>query len=416
MQQQVNARDRAILIILALVLVGFLLRSDLLLAGGMLVASVVIVSWIWQKLAMHGLQFQRRFSENRAFVGETVQFTLEITNRKLLPLTRLRLTDHVSDQLVFADLEPRTSHLPGLAQIREFFALSWSEQVRRSYQLQCEHRGVYDFRNAQIQTGDPFGLFNVTVDVGEIDRLIIYPTVNPVIGLFLPDKEPFGDRVADRPLLQDPIYMRGVRPYQPEDDLRFVHWKATARAETLQTKIFEPTSVPTLVLFVNIATFAKTWEGIDPVLLERVVSVSASICADTVARRLVVGLSANGALPRSDQPLRVPPSRSPQQLTHLLEALAAVRGVASGSFEDFLLHESARIPWGATLMIVTAVVTPELEVVMLRLKDAGRKLVLLSLAATAPRWIRGVVTYHLPGRDADDEFHFVPVAVEEAVG
>ena len=239
--------------------------------------------------------------------------------------------------------------------------------------------------------------------------------VKPVSGLQLPQKEPFGPQIADRRILQDPIYMRGIRPYQPEDDLRFVHWKATARAQALQTKIFEPTSTLTLVLFVNISTLTNPWEGIDPVLLERVVSVSASICAYAIGERLAVGLSANGALPLSDQSLRVLPGRSPQQLTHLLEALAAIRGVVSSKFEDFLLHDSARLPWGATLMIVTGVVTPALEAVLLRLKDAGRRLVLLSLAEQPPRWMRGVVTYHLPGRGEDEVFAFEPVLLPDGV-
>jgi uncharacterized protein (DUF58 family) len=415
LQRKLNARDRAILITLALVIAGYAFRSELVLSFGLLAGSVFLVAWLWQRYAFSGLEYRRYFSESRAFVGETVELTLALTNRKFLPLTRVRLTDHVSEQLVFTDLELRTSGLPGLAQIRQYFALSWFEEVRRTYHLSCQKRGVYDLRNAQIQTGDPFGFFTLEAEVGQADRLIIYPTVKPVSGLQLPDKEPFGEKIADRRLLQDPIYMRGIRPYQPEDDLRFVHWKATARTQELQTKIFEPTSTPNLVLFVNIATFARAWEGIDPVLLERVVSVGASICAYAVEGRLLVGLSANGALPLSDQPLRVLPSRSPQQLTRLLEALAAIRGVASGNFEDFLLHDSARLPWGATLMVITAVVTPELEVVLLRLKDAGRKLVLLSLADKPPRWIRGVTVYHLPGRGEDEHFNFMPVTLPEEI-
>ena len=415
MQRSLTARDRAILITLTLVIAGYAFRSELVLSFGLLAGSVFLVAWVWQKYAFSRLEYRRYFSESRAFVGETVAVTLAVANRKFLPLTRVRLTDHISEQLVFTDLELRPSGLPGLAQIRQYFALSWFEEVRRTYHLTCDQRGVYDFRNAQIETGDPFGFFTFEAEVGQADRLIVYPTVKPVTGLQLPHKEPFGPKVADRRLLQDPIYMRGIRPYQPEDDLRFVHWKATARTQELQTKIFEPTSAPNLVLFVNIATFAKAWEGIDPILLERVVSVAASLCAYAVEKRLLVGLSANGALPRSDQPLRVLPSRNPQQLTRLLEALAGVRGVASGGFEDFLLHDSARLPWGATLMAVTAVVTPELEVVLLRLKDAGRKLVLLSLADDPPRWIRGVMIYHLPGRDEDQSFHFIPVTLPEEV-
>ena len=419
MQHKLTNKDRAIFITIILVVAGFVLRSEAMLILGLLSGSIFLTAWIWQTLAGQGVTYERHFSEQRAFVGETVAVTLTVTNRKLLPLTRVNLSDYVSEQLVFTDLKLSNSHLAGLALIRQHFALSWFDQIGRTYHLHCQQRGIYNFRNAKIQTGDPFNLFSNEIDVGRNDQLIIYPVVKPVSGLHLPEKEPLGATIADRRLLQDPIYMRGIRPYQPEDDLRFVHWKATARTQALQTKIFESTNVLNLVLFVNISTLVKPWEGIDPVLLERVVSVAASVCAHAVEERLSVGLSANGALPLSDQPLRVLPGRSPKQLTHLLEALAAVRGIVSARFEDYLLYESARLPWGATLMIITAVVRPELESVLLRLKAAGRKIVLLSLADQPPPWLRGVVSYHLPGRAEDEAFEFVPVmlsdTVEEAV-
>ena len=411
MRRKANPKEFGLALTLGLVVLGFAVQSEVLLTFGLLVGSIFFVGWLWQRYALTGLSYQRSFSEQRAFVGETIALTLTLTNRKFLPLTRLRLLDHVSEQLVFTDLALATSHLAGMALIRQHFALSWYEQIQRTYHLQCDRRGIYDFREARVETGDPFNLYPVEAAIGRRDRFIIYPPIKPIAGLALPEKEPFGIRVADRQMLQDPIYMRGVRPYQPEDDLRFVHWKATARSQELQTKVFEPTSSPNLVLMVNIATFARQWEGIDPVLLERVVSVAASICADGIAKRIEVGLMANGTLPLSDQPLRVMPGRNPQQLTHLLEALAAVRGVASGQFEEFMWHESSRLPWGATLMVVTAVVTPQLQGVLLRLKDAGRKLVLLSLADQPPGWMRGVVTYHLPGRDDDEVFQFIPYDV-----
>ncbi len=100
------------------------------------------------------------------------------------------------------------------------------------------------------------------------------------------------------------------------------------------------------------------------------------------------------------------PSRNPQQLTCLLEALAGIDGFAGTAFEDFLLHQSLRLPWGATILEVTQVVSPELEAVLLRLKQAGRKLVLLSLADEPPARLPGVLTYHLPGRVVAAEYHF----------
>jgi hypothetical protein len=116
-----------------------------------------------------------------------------------------------------------------------------------------------------------------------------------------------------------------------------------------------------------------------------------------------VGLLANGVVPGSDQPLKVLPSRDPKQLTRILEALAAVTGFATSSIDRMLTTESPRLPWGATLLLVTATVYDDLLAALCRLRDAGRRLVLLSLSADCPDLTdQGIRTYVLSGETGAD--------------
>ncbi len=407
-QYTISPTEQVVFAAAALLALGYLLKSEKFLFFAMLLLGVLLMAWLWYRFALSRVTYRRQFSETRAFVGETINVTLSVSNRKILPLPWLRVDDFVSEDLPFTDASPEKSHIPGLAMIKQYFALSWFERTGRVYHIDCRRRGMYRFAQLRLETGDPFGLFRVQRDLLQEDRLIIYPQIKPVLGLDFLRKELFGVHLADRRLLEDPVHMRGVRPYIPQDDLRYIHWKATARAGRLQTKIFEPSTAPNVMVFVNIATFAKLWQGVDNVLLERVVSVAASMCAYAVEQKLLVGLSANGTVFRSDQPLRVMPSRSPKQLALLLEALAGINGYAGSKFEPFLLRDSARLPWGATIVAITAVVTPDLEVVLLRLRKSGRKVVLLSLAEERVRWLDGVRVYHMPGRTQEEAFHFSP--------
>jgi uncharacterized protein (DUF58 family) len=199
-------------------------------------------------------------------------------------------------------------------------------------------------------------------------------------------------------MFEDPARTIGVREHQPEDGFRRIHWKATARKQELQAKIYEPTTSFTLMVFVNVATFDKYWFGTIPELLERCITVSASVSHFAAERRYVVGLIANGCVPRSDQPIKVLPGRDPQQLTRILEALAAVTPVATQDISELLTRESPRLPWGATLVVVTANVNDQLNNTLLRLYAAGRRLVLISLAPECPDPFvsEQILTYHLP--------------------
>jgi uncharacterized protein (DUF58 family) len=137
--------------------------------------------------------------------------------------------------------------------------------------------------------------------------------------------------------------------------------------------------------------------GFDPLLLERAVSVAASIGAYGLQQKWEVGVYANGSVPNSDQPIRVAPGRSPDQLSHILEGMAVVTEFATGSIEGMMMRESPRLPWAATVVLVTAVVTDEIMVILVRLQEAGRRVVLISLADEPPPTNLGdILSYHIP--------------------
>jgi uncharacterized protein (DUF58 family) len=266
-----------------------------------------------------------------------------------------------------------------------------------------------------VTSGDIFGLFRDEYSFPALNWLIVYPRILPIEELGLPPKDPFGEVKAWQRIYEDPSRTIGVRDHHPDDGFRRVHWKATARKQKLQVKVYEPTTSFTLVTFVNVATFDKYWYGTIPELLERCITVAASICHFATERRYVVGLIANGCIPRSDQPIKVLPGRSPQQLTRILEALAAVTPIAMQDISDLLSRESPRLPWGATLAVVTANVNDELCSTLLRLHAAGRRLVLISLSQDSPDPAVSelILTYHLP--DAASPYYPLPTGAAQQV-
>jgi uncharacterized protein (DUF58 family) len=154
-----------------------------------------------------------------------------------------------------------------------------------------------------------------------------------------------------------------------------------------------------VVVFLNVATYPRHWMGFNPELLERAVSVSASIASYSADQRWSIGVFANGSVPRSDQPIRVPPGRSPDQLLRVLEALAAVTEFATGSIELLMNKESSSLPWSATFVLVTGVITEEMLAGLIRLKVAGRRVTLVSLAdEPPPKDLPGILAYHVPAR------------------
>jgi uncharacterized protein (DUF58 family) len=389
---------------LALILIPIALIFDVpaLLVISALLLSILPVAWWWARRSLNAVAYERILGERRAFPGETVDLTLRVSNEKLMPLGWLSIEDRWSMALPPEDglLFPSVSGLTGL--FRSAFSIRWFERISRHYRIHCTQRGFYAFGPVRLSSGDIWGLFHQSQRQDDLDWLVVYPQVLPLDTLGFPPKEPLGETKATWRIFEDPIRAVGVRDHRPEDGFRRIHWKASARRQELQVKVYEPTTSYNLVLFLNVATFARHWEGTNPLLLEQTIAVAASVASHAVEERYMVGLMANGSIPHSDQPIKVLPSRRPDQLARMLEALAAVTSFTTSTIESLLMAQSSRLPWGATLVVITAIVTEDLLAALVRLHGVGRRLVLVSLEDEPSRRYSlpsGIRIFHLPASE-----------------
>jgi len=384
---------------LLLLPVAVISHAPALLAISAFLLTTVPLAWWWTRSSLKRVTYQRALGERRAFPGEVVELTLRVANEKWLPLGWLSIEDRWSMALPLLDGEIFASPTGQMGYFRGSFSVRWFERVSRRYRLRCTRRGFYPFGPVHLRSGDIWGLFRREEAQEHLDWLIVYPQVLPLAALGFPPKEPLGESKAAWRIFEDPSRAVGIRDQRPEDGFRRIHWKASARRQALQVKVFEPTTSRNLIVFLNVATFAKHWEGTKPLLLEKAIAVAASVASHAAAERCLVGLMANGSIPHSDQPIKVLPSRRPDQLARVLEALAAVTSFTTSTMEALLLAESPRLPWGATLVVVTPIVTEDLLAALVRLHDVGRRLALVSLEEEPPRadlLPSAVRLYHLP--------------------
>jgi uncharacterized protein (DUF58 family) len=376
---------------------GVLFRVPLMVALTLMLFVVIGLTQWWKTHSLDGVVYQRRLHFHRGFPGEQVPLRLEVENRKLLPLSWLRIQDPWP-KAVGPDDEGlmAPSHIPDQGILTNVFSLRWYERARRIFTLQFRKRGIYALGPARLESGDLFGIFDESKEQPTIEYVTVFPSLIPFEDLQLPAEDPFGDRRSRRRLYEDLNQPIGLRDYHPDDSFRRVHWPATAHTGQLQVKVYQPTSANVLVICLNVSTFSRHWEGTNPLLLEHVIQVSATLAYQGIGNGYRVGLIANGCLAHSDQPFRIPPGRSPKQLASLLEALAGVTPVVNAPFERFLIKEVPKLPYGASLLIVTSVSSLELAEALVQLRHHGRRVTLLSFAEKPPPEIPGVRIFHLP--------------------
>jgi uncharacterized protein (DUF58 family) len=397
LEKDTQFSDAWVVLAILLTLIGLVLNSRFLTAAALALVVIMIASGLWSRLSLFGLHYRRHFSETRAFLGETVELTLEVRNQKLLPLTWLEIVDIFSATLQIDEGEIAINRATNLGEFRTFWMPGAFQRLTRHYTIQCVQRGYHAYGPATISTGDGFGLFSRKVLGTRRDRVIVYPRLYSAEELRLPAKNPFGERGSRLQLFEDPLRTVGIREWQPDESIRRVHWKATARYQQMLSRVYEPSEEPQLLVFLNVATLPRHWQGNIPELQERAISVASSLAALCTEMRVPVGLMANGFLPGSDQPIRLPAGRSPNQLVRILELMAAITPFATQPIEDMIWREAPKLSWGATMLVVTAIAHDDLLAALMDLNRAGRQVVLFTLAEEPPtRELPGILVYHLP--------------------
>ncbi len=386
---------RTVIAIGALTALGVILRQDLLLLISAMLWLVAGVATLWSRYCLVALTYRRHLGATRLYLGEETELRMEIVNAKPLPLPWLRIDDAMPAAISMTSQQLEDEPSGDMRRLVTVLSLRWYERVIRRYRVRGTQRGVWTFGPAQIRSGDIFG-FDIRRMIDDTPAtLLVYPHIVPVTTLGLPARYPLGDLQTPRRVVEDPLRIMGVRDYVPGDNFRHIHWKATARSPQLQTKLFDPSSSQPIAFFLNINTAEFFNEGYDLPLREFAITAAASLARHFWLEKKPVGLYANTLIPGSMQHIRIHPRYHPEQLEQLLVALAQISDTRGRwAIEVLLQMEAAGLPYGATVVVITAVLTPRLEQTLLDLRRREYAVVLLTLGDA--RWARPLpnIAYH----------------------
>lgn len=379
-----------------LLLLGMALRQPSLSILAFVTFLTAGSSKLWSRHALDNVTYTRHLSQTRIFRGESIQLTAELVNKKWLPLPWIEVEDQVSDRIRLHETETLPSSRPGTTVLRLTTSVRWFERVSWSFRLDCPHRGSYAIGPVSLRSGDLFGFFSEQLRFNAVDRILVYPHILALEDLGLPPRHPLGDSRALHQLIADPTRTVGVREYRPEDSFRFINWKATAKLQDVQVKVFEPTVSLQLGIFLNLDTFERPWEGIDYARAESAITAAASLTSHCIDERYQVGIYANGVMAGSDQTLRIHPGLGPNQLATVLEALAKLTPLAATNFQRLLHEEASRFPWGSTILVISALMTELLGRTIEELLHQRHRVILLRIGEFEVPPIPNLVVHTLP--------------------
>ncbi len=343
-----------------LVLAGTVLHSYLLGALGLLMLCVIGIAWLWARYCFARVSYRRSLSADRVYAGEQVELEVSLTNAKPLALPWVRVSDRLDIQFRVHDPDAE-EHFGREWEIRRQLSVSWFERVRWRYVVDCPRRGYHRIGPAVLKSGDPFGFFVRDLELSETQGVLVYPRLLSMEEVPLSQRFPFEGTTRSRTALPDPMSPVGAREYREGDTWRQVHWRASAKLARLHSKVWMPTTEANVLLFLDLNSRQHVYGGIDVDAIEHAISAASTLAHRIHSARWGLGLYVNGIQPGARHRVRIGVARGDDAFAAVMEVLARVPPYPVMRFEQLLRMERHSIPWGVTVLAITAAPNQEIR-------------------------------------------------------
>jgi uncharacterized repeat protein (TIGR01451 family) len=367
-----------------LVLIGLLASQGLLLVVGSMVIVMALTARLWEKYAFRRVTHQRTLSQTRAFIGDTLDYTVTLVNDKVLPLIWVEMEDPFPEGLELIGGKLKGTGIEINRQHSIATSLLPYQKASWKYTMKCAARGYHRIGPVRLRSGDIFGFSSVDVHLKDLEHVLVYPRVVDLEQLVFPEQHPIGAARGKRPLYQDQSRFLVLRDYLPPDPMKHIDWKASARRQSLQTKVFEPVVALNVLIAMNATTSEHAWQGSNRAFFERNVTAAASVASYCSAKGFSFGLASNAVASYSGKWLTIPLGSSTSQLTLVLEALALAGPYAVTTLVEVMKGERSSLPLGATVVLITSIVTRALVREVAEIQARGYQVLALYAGDGAP--------------------------------
>jgi uncharacterized repeat protein (TIGR01451 family) len=378
-----------------LLLAALLLESGLLAYATYVLLGLLVLSRVLARTWIGSLSASRTCDQATAEVGDRVGVSVIVTNTGTLPVPWVLLEDLLPRKA----LDVRFPGLKVKGKRLQIGMLRGGGKTEVRYQLECLTRGYYQIGPVVMETGDLFGLHRRFRVETEPSFLLVYPRIVALQGYEIASRRPIGEVRLIHRLYEDPTRIGGVRPYEAGDPLNRVHWRATARTGTLHSKIYEPSTLAGVTVFLDFHQAGYHRQG-EPLRSELAVTTAVSLANAVCELGQQVGLATNGRDaadrirlegwehdPRTRnqaretgamkeeserlQPLVVETRRGVEQLPRIRDVLARVELTDGLTFAELVSETLGRVPRDATIIAVLPDVPVETAIALGNLRRGG---------------------------------------------
>lgn len=295
---------------------------------------------IYKRLWNRNLTADFSFLSPGIFEGEQGSLQEIIENRKRLPLSMLKVKFQTGRNLIFDT--SKGSRTTDQYYRNDVFHIGGGEKITRTITFTGGRRGYYQVNTLELVASDLFLTTEMVKTLPVNKFLYVYPKPFDSREFRLSLHQLNGELLAKRHLLEDPFEYRGIREYQPFDDIRSINWKATAKTDDLKVTQKNYTSLPAIRIFFNVEDkgVLKKEECV-----EACFQIAAGLSKFFLSQGIRVSCYGNGVDMFTGNPVAVEASTGKGQLWQIYRTLSRVDTAKetvdfTGCFGEKLLEQS----------------------------------------------------------------------------
>ena len=355
-------------------------------------SGILISAYLWARSLGESLQLRREIRLGWIQVGGQIEERITLSNTSVLPAAWIQFEDH--------------STLPGFNASRST-SISAGFFDQWNVTAACKQRGLFYLGDANILTGDPFGIFDVTIHASERTSILVLPQVVTLPEISIVPSGSFGDGQPRRNAPEQTIHASTVREYVHGDSVRMIHWPTTARTNKVFVRLMESAPEGDWWILLDLDKnnlFGEGWESIE----EQSVVLAASLASKGLRNRKAVGLITN-----SKDAAWIHPQKGEGQRWEILQSLALSQPGELG-LDKTLERIQSSLGRHHSLIIVTASTKTDWLKTLLPLVKRGivPTVLLLDASTFGGKESPALVAANLESRGI--KYHIIPRGMLEA--
>jgi uncharacterized protein (DUF58 family) len=205
-----------------------------------------LVNYLWAWSLALNLKLDREMRFGWAHVGDHLEERFTVTNIGALPALWLEIIDHSSVP------DYKASRATGVGD---------NNHNRWYTKGVCTRRGVFTLGPTTLRTGDPFGLFTVSLHYPDSIPLTVTPPIVPLPAIEVAPGGRAGEGRTRLNTFERTVSSNGVRPYLPGDSVNWIHWPTSARHNALFVRQFDSMPAGDWWIFLDLDEQVQAGQG-----------------------------------------------------------------------------------------------------------------------------------------------------------